>query len=89
MILKMDEITARNKPNFLRILNFAEDVNFAMESSRRSESAFAASNSMPEHKEVIKPVLDFNFQASVKIKHPSTNDITDSEEKTPSWGCRR
>lgn len=55
-------IAARNKPNFLRILNFAQDVNFAMEASRRSQSAFAASNSQPEHKEVIKPALDFNFQ---------------------------
>ncbi|KVI12516.1 Zinc finger, CW-type [Cynara cardunculus var. scolymus] len=55
-------IAARNKPNFLRILNFAQDVNFAMEASRRSQSAFAASNSPPEHKEVIKPALDFNFQ---------------------------
>ncbi|KAI3773126.1 hypothetical protein L6452_04325 [Arctium lappa] len=55
-------IAARNKPNFMRILNFAQDVNFAMEASRRSQSAFAASNSQPEHKEVIKPALDFNFQ---------------------------
>nr|XP_043618776.1 cysteine-tryptophan domain-containing zinc finger protein 3-like isoform X2 [Erigeron canadensis] len=58
-------IAARSKPNFLRILNFAQDVNFAMEASRRSQIAFAASGSQPEHanhKEVIKPALDFNFQ---------------------------
>ncbi|KAK1420485.1 hypothetical protein QVD17_22122 [Tagetes erecta] len=58
-------IAARIKPNFLRILNFAQDVNFAMEASRRSQIAFAACGSQPEHshhKEVIKPALDFNFQ---------------------------
>ncbi|PWA91451.1 Zinc finger, CW-type [Artemisia annua] len=58
-------IAARNKPNFLRILNFAQDVNLAMEASRRSQIALAASASQPEHahqKEVIKPALDFNFQ---------------------------
>ncbi|KAI3783147.1 hypothetical protein L2E82_13211 [Cichorium intybus] len=58
-------IAARNKPNFLRILNFAQDVNFAMEASRRSQIAYAACGSQPEHahhKEVIKPALDFNFQ---------------------------
>ncbi|KAI3741820.1 hypothetical protein L1987_59498 [Smallanthus sonchifolius] len=58
-------IAARIKPNFLRILNFAQDVNFAMEASRRSQIAFAACGSQPEHshhKEIIKPALDFNFQ---------------------------
>ncbi|KAL7589017.1 hypothetical protein Lser_V15G37685 [Lactuca serriola] len=58
-------IAARNKPNFLRILNFAQDVNFAMEASRRSQIAYAACGSQPEHahhKEIIKPALDFNFQ---------------------------
>lgn len=51
-------IAARNKPNFLRILNFAQDVNFAMEASRRSQIAYAACGSQ----QVIKPALDFNFQ---------------------------
>ncbi|KAI7747690.1 hypothetical protein M8C21_029028, partial [Ambrosia artemisiifolia] len=58
-------IAARIKPNFLRILNFAQDVNFAMEASRRSQIAFTACGSQPEHshhKEVIKPALDFHFQ---------------------------
>ncbi|KAL8192029.1 hypothetical protein R6Q57_028150 [Mikania cordata] len=58
-------IAARIKPNFLRILNFAQDVNFAMEASRRSQIAFAACGSQSEHshhKEVIKSALDFNFQ---------------------------
>ncbi|XP_071726650.1 cysteine-tryptophan domain-containing zinc finger protein 3 [Rutidosis leptorrhynchoides] len=52
-------IAARNKPNFLRILNFAQDVNFAMEAHRRSQVAFAASGSLQE---IVKPALDFHFQ---------------------------
>lgn len=43
----------------------AQDVNLAMEASRRSQIALAASASQPEHarhKEIIKPALDFNFQ---------------------------
>ncbi|XP_076899467.1 cysteine-tryptophan domain-containing zinc finger protein 3-like [Bidens hawaiensis] len=58
-------IAARIKPNFLRILNFAQDVNFAMEASRRSQNAYAACGSQPEHshhQEIIKPALDFHFQ---------------------------
>ncbi|KAL4572101.1 hypothetical protein LXL04_018870 [Taraxacum kok-saghyz] len=52
-------IAARNKPNFLRILNFAQDVNLAMEASRRSQIAYATCGSQQE---IIKPPLDFNFQ---------------------------
>ncbi|KAK9055814.1 hypothetical protein SSX86_026899 [Deinandra increscens subsp. villosa] len=65
-------IAARIKPNFLRILNFAQDVNFAMEASRRSQVAFAGCGSQPEHshhKEVIKPALDFNFQDVEGLLH--------------------
>lgn len=43
----------------------AQDVNFAMEASKRSQIAYAACGSQPEHahhKEIIKPALDFNFQ---------------------------
>ncbi|OVA15012.1 zinc finger protein [Macleaya cordata] len=60
-------IVAKNRPNFVRLLNFAEDVNFAMEASRKSQNAFAAANvSMEEarHQEgisSIKRALDFNF----------------------------
>ncbi|KAF2298511.1 hypothetical protein GH714_023882 [Hevea brasiliensis] len=37
-------IAARNRPTFLRLLNFAQDVNFAMEASRKSRIAFVAAN---------------------------------------------
>lgn len=43
-----------------------------MEASRRSQMAFAASGSQPEHahhKEVIKPALDFNFQDIEGLLH--------------------
>lgn len=61
-------IAARNRPNFSRLLNFAQDVNFAMEASRKSRNAFAAAGvSLGEgqNKEgisSIKRALDFNFQ---------------------------
>ncbi|GMH25996.1 hypothetical protein Nepgr_027839 [Nepenthes gracilis] len=60
-------IAAQNHPNFLRLLNFAQDVNFAMEASRKSRLAFAAANMGAEQahlKEGIsstKRALDFNF----------------------------
>ncbi|KDP28106.1 hypothetical protein JCGZ_13877 [Jatropha curcas] len=60
-------IAARNRPSFLRLLNFAQDVNFAMEASRKSRIAFAAANvSLGETQRregisSIKTALDFNF----------------------------
>ncbi|XP_016650371.1 PREDICTED: uncharacterized protein LOC103333882 [Prunus mume] len=60
-------IAARNRPNFLRMLNFAQDVNFAMEASRKSRIAFAAANTnvgdanRSEGISSIKRALDFNF----------------------------
>ncbi|KAK3194027.1 hypothetical protein Dsin_025337 [Dipteronia sinensis] len=61
-------IAARNRPNFTRLLNFTQDVNFAMEASRKSRNAFAAANvslGEAQHREgisSIKRALDFNFQ---------------------------
>ncbi|XP_028762310.1 uncharacterized protein LOC114720781 isoform X2 [Neltuma alba] len=61
-------IAARNRPNLMRLLNFAQDVHFAMEASRKSRIAFAAANSSlckGKHAEGISPIkkaLDFNFQ---------------------------
>lgn len=60
-------IAARNRPNFSRLLGFAQDVNFAMEASRKSRIAFAAANvsmSQTDSKEgiiCIQRALDFNF----------------------------
>ncbi|KAF5937280.1 hypothetical protein HYC85_024786 [Camellia sinensis] len=64
-----NHVTAtRNRPSFVRLLNFAQDVNYAMEASRKSRSAFAAANPRMEeaqHREgltSVKRALDFNFQ---------------------------
>ncbi|GMI74009.1 hypothetical protein like AT3G62900 [Hibiscus trionum] len=60
-------ISARNRPNFVRLLNFAQDVNYAMEASRKSRIAFAhakSSFSGDDNGKVIysvKKALDFNF----------------------------
>ncbi|XP_059632711.1 cysteine-tryptophan domain-containing zinc finger protein 7-like [Cornus florida] len=61
-------ISARNRPNFVRLLDFTKDVNSAMEASRNSQNAFAAANVILEdgqNKEGIvsvKRVIDFGFQ---------------------------
>ncbi|KAL8100938.1 cysteine-tryptophan domain-containing zinc finger protein 3-like isoform X2 [Apium graveolens] len=60
-------IPSRNRPNFLRLLNFAQDINFAMEASKKSRIAFVAANSREETKyreglSSVKKALDFNFQ---------------------------
>uniref|UniRef100_A0A7N0T7C1 CW-type domain-containing protein n=1 Tax=Kalanchoe fedtschenkoi TaxID=63787 RepID=A0A7N0T7C1_KALFE len=61
-------ISARNRPGFARLLSFAQDVNFAMEASRKSQVALAAANVHLEqvHNEdgisSIKRALDYNFQ---------------------------
>ncbi|CAA6654243.1 unnamed protein product [Spirodela intermedia] len=41
-------IAPRNRPNFVRLLNFVQDVNDAMEASRKSHSAFHGINGRPE-----------------------------------------
>ncbi|KAG6417841.1 hypothetical protein SASPL_120036 [Salvia splendens] len=60
-------ITSRNRSSLLRVLNFAQDVTFAMEASRKSRIAFTAATSRlaDTHKEGIrslKNALDYNFQ---------------------------
>ncbi|KAH9617793.1 hypothetical protein KSS87_002101 [Heliosperma pusillum] len=60
-------IAARNRPNFSRLLSFAQDVNSAMEASRKSHIAFEAASASMGHKDTvdgitsIKRALDFNF----------------------------
>ncbi|KAH9618109.1 hypothetical protein KSS87_010332, partial [Heliosperma pusillum] len=60
-------ISARNRPNFVRLLNFTHDINLAMEASKRSQSAFAVANPVlsqagnEEGISSIKKVLDFSF----------------------------
>ncbi|XP_047157302.1 cysteine-tryptophan domain-containing zinc finger protein 3-like [Vigna umbellata] len=61
-------IAARHRPNFVRLLGFAQDVTFAMEASRKSRNAFAAANSSlgvgknTDGISSIKKALDFSFQ---------------------------
>ncbi|KAL3647989.1 hypothetical protein CASFOL_008957 [Castilleja foliolosa] len=61
-------ISSRNRAGFLRLLNVAQDVSFAMEASRKSRIAFTAATSKlgeTSNKECIyslKKALDFNFQ---------------------------
>ncbi|KAL6185953.1 hypothetical protein ACLB2K_042075 [Fragaria x ananassa] len=59
---------ARNRPKILRLLDFTQDVNWAMEASRKSQSAFAAACLTLEdaHKNdcisSIRRVIEFSFQ---------------------------
>ncbi|KAL4369412.1 hypothetical protein GQ457_05G002350 [Hibiscus cannabinus] len=61
-------ISARNRPNFVRLLNFAQDVNYAMEASRKSRATLAAACSSlagaksGEAISSVKKALDFSFQ---------------------------
>ncbi|XP_037496305.1 cysteine-tryptophan domain-containing zinc finger protein 7 isoform X2 [Jatropha curcas] len=61
-------IVARKHPNFLRLLDFMQDVNFAVEASRKSQNAYSAANAALEEAEnsdcivSVKKVIDFSFQ---------------------------
>ncbi|KAF6171668.1 hypothetical protein GIB67_042183 [Kingdonia uniflora] len=52
-------IVAKNRPNFMRLLNFMQDVNSAMEASKKSRNAFAAASG--EGIPSVKRVLDYNY----------------------------
>ncbi|KAK8540921.1 hypothetical protein V6N13_060972 [Hibiscus sabdariffa] len=69
-------ISARNRPNFVRLLNFAQDINYAMEASRKSQTAFAAANASStgggEAISSVKKALDFNFldvEGVLRLRH--------------------
>ncbi|XP_038683088.1 cysteine-tryptophan domain-containing zinc finger protein 3-like [Tripterygium wilfordii] len=59
---------ARSRPNFVRMLDFTQDVNFAIEASIKSENAFKEANLTLEMAKnrvcitSIKKVVDFSFQ---------------------------
>ncbi|CAN4101986.1 unnamed protein product [Withania somnifera] len=61
-------VSARNGSSFMRLINLAQEVNFAMEASRKSRVAFAAANPGPGDSQSeesvlsVKKALDFNFQ---------------------------
>ncbi|XP_041006122.1 cysteine-tryptophan domain-containing zinc finger protein 7-like [Juglans microcarpa x Juglans regia] len=61
-------IVARNRPQFVRLLDFTQDVVFALEASRKSQEAFAAANVILEEEQnrdcvtSVKRVIDFSFE---------------------------
>nr|KYP50137.1 hypothetical protein KK1_028121 [Cajanus cajan] len=61
-------IPARTCPTLVRLLDFTQDINFAMEASRKCQSTFAAANlAMEEARNKdwitsIRSVIDFGFQ---------------------------
>lgn len=59
-------IAARNRPNFVRLLDFTKDVNSAMEASNKAQTTFdAAIKKGPQNSEGIvsvKRVIDLSFQ---------------------------
>ncbi|XP_019247282.1 PREDICTED: uncharacterized protein LOC109226849 isoform X3 [Nicotiana attenuata] len=61
-------VSARNGSSFMRLINLAHEVNFAMEASRKSRVAYAAVNAGPGDSQCkegalsVKRALDYNFQ---------------------------
>ncbi|CAL0325813.1 unnamed protein product [Lupinus luteus] len=61
-------ISAQSLPNIVRLLDFTKDINFAMEASRKCQSAFMAANVTMEETQnrdcihIIRKVVDFSFQ---------------------------
>ncbi|KAL3849783.1 hypothetical protein ACJIZ3_011665 [Penstemon smallii] len=57
-------ITSRSRAGLLKLLNFTQDVNHAMEASRKSRMALTAATSKLGDKEIssLKKALDFDFQ---------------------------
>ncbi|XP_075089996.1 uncharacterized protein LOC142161617 isoform X4 [Nicotiana tabacum] len=61
-------VSARNGSSFMRLINLAQEVNFAMEASRKSRGAYAAVNPGPGDSQCkegalsVKRALDYNFQ---------------------------
>ncbi|XP_020226190.1 uncharacterized protein LOC109807896 [Cajanus cajan] len=68
-------ISARNFPNIVRLLDFTQDISFAMEASRKCQSTFmAASLNMGEARNSdciasIRKVVDFSFQDVDELVH--------------------
>ncbi|XP_012455485.2 cysteine-tryptophan domain-containing zinc finger protein 7 [Gossypium raimondii] len=61
-------IVARNRPSFVRLLDFTQDVSFAMEASRKSQNAFTTATASLEETQnteciiSVRKVIDFSFQ---------------------------
>ncbi|KAM5563961.1 cysteine-tryptophan domain-containing zinc finger protein 3-like [Rosa sericea] len=88
-------IAARNRPNFVRMLKFTQDVHQAMDASKKSRVAFAAADTnMGEAKyseciSSIKRALDFNFQdveGLLRLVRLAMEAISNSRQKSPDGG---
>ncbi|KAL2341738.1 hypothetical protein Fmac_009678 [Flemingia macrophylla] len=61
-------IPARTRPNLIRLLDFTQDINFAMEASRKCQSTYADATMVMEEARnkdcitSIRSVIDFSFQ---------------------------
>ncbi|XP_014505537.1 uncharacterized protein LOC106765429 [Vigna radiata var. radiata] len=68
-------ISAQNRPNIVRLLDFTQDINFAMEASIKCKSTFMAANlNMDEARNrdcitSIRKVIDFSFQDVDELVH--------------------
>ncbi|XP_004309680.1 PREDICTED: uncharacterized protein LOC101304347 [Fragaria vesca subsp. vesca] len=85
-------IAARNRPNFVRMLKFTQDVHNAMDASKRSHLAFAAAVGESKYSECIssiKRALDFNFQdveGLLRLVRLATEAISNIRQKSPDGG---
>ncbi|KAG4990523.1 hypothetical protein JHK87_023980 [Glycine soja] len=61
-------ISARTRPNLVRLLDFTQDIHFAMEASRKCQSTFVAANVIMQEAwkkdciASIRSAIDFSFQ---------------------------
>ncbi|KAL4290579.1 hypothetical protein GQ457_14G014430 [Hibiscus cannabinus] len=61
-------IVARSRPSFVRLLDFTQDVAFAIEASSKSQNAFTAANASLEKTQnteciiSVRKVIDFSYQ---------------------------
>ncbi|KAJ1395192.1 Zinc finger, CW-type [Sesbania bispinosa] len=68
-------ISARNHPTLVRLLDFTQDMNFAMDASRKCQSTFMAANLIMEEAQnsdcitSIRKVIDFSFQDVDELVH--------------------
>ncbi|KAE9591089.1 hypothetical protein Lalb_Chr20g0114471 [Lupinus albus] len=68
-------LSAETRPNFVRLLDFTQDINFAMEASAKCQRTFALANVNMEEAQnrdcvtSIKRVIDFSFQNVDEFLH--------------------
>uniref|UniRef100_A0A0R0J8U8 CW-type domain-containing protein n=1 Tax=Glycine max TaxID=3847 RepID=A0A0R0J8U8_SOYBN len=69
-------ISAQNRPNIVRLLDFTQDINLAMEASRKCKSTYRAANLNMEGARnrndcitSIRKVVDFSFQDVDELVH--------------------